>query len=70
MDRRAIAGSSIIKSVGWEGGVLEVEFHPIGTLYHYYGVGIDLYHQMVAADSVGSFFKQEIEPNFSRQRIK
>ena len=34
MDRESSAGSSNIESVGWEDGVMEVEFRG-GSIYHY-----------------------------------
>lgn len=69
MDRRSVH-SSIIKSVGWQRGLLEVEFRRTGAIYRYYDVGIDLYRGMLTADSVGSYFKTEIEPHVERERIK
>jgi hypothetical protein len=70
MSKRKAVFSSIIKSVGWNKGVLEVEFKTNGAVYRYFGVGRDLYLQMVVADSVGSFFKAEIEPHFEYERVK
>ena len=61
--------SSIIRSVGWQRGVLEVEFKN-GWIYRYFDVGIDLYRGMLTADSVGSYFKTEIEPHVERERVK
>ncbi len=57
--------SSVIRSVGWgEGEVLEVEFNT-GKVYRYEGVGADLYEELMAAESVGSFFSRRIRNSFA-----
>lgn len=67
---RSPVDSSMIVSVGWEASILEVEFCTNGSIYHYYGVGIDLFQQLRVADSVGKFFIANIKNLFPYSRIK
>lgn len=60
--------SSNIRQVGWENGTLEIQFHN-GCVYQYFDVPQDLANKMMRAESVGTFFKQVIEPYARREFI-
>jgi hypothetical protein len=49
------AHSSNLKSVGYENGILEVEFHN-GGIYQYHGVPESVFHELMNAPSRGSYF--------------
>lgn len=59
--------SSNLRSVGYQNGVLEIQFHN-GAIYQYFDVPIELANELMRARSKGSFFKQEIEP-FAKRRL-
>ncbi|MEK5432650.1 KTSC domain-containing protein [Lysinibacillus sp. FSL R7-0073] len=52
MDRQYVS-SSRIRNVGWENGVLEIEFHD-GAIYHYYDVSEYEYRSFMSSSSLGS----------------
>ena len=52
MQRRTVS-SSRIRSVGWEGNVMEVEFHN-SAIYQYYDVSQAEYLSFINAPSLGS----------------
>lgn len=59
MERQRVSSSSI-RSVGYEKGVLEIEFMG-GAVYQYTGPGIAQIHEMMMkATSVGQFFERYI----------
>jgi hypothetical protein len=60
MNRVAVNTSNQIVSVGWEDGVLEVEFKG-GAVYVYTNVTEDMYRDMVSAESVGGWFARTIK---------
>ncbi len=60
MDRTPVTSSNI-KSIGYEGGVLEVEFlgkkaDAPGAVYRYEGVPIDVHADLMSAPSIGRAF--------------
>lgn len=61
MQRQAVKSSNIA-SVGYDPAarVLEVEFRNGGT-YHYHDVAPETHAQMVANDSVGTFFHKHVK---------
>ena len=67
---RTPVDSSNIASVGYcaNDNVLEVEFHS-GGLYEYYEVPLAIYEGLMAADSKGSYFYQEIRGSYRYARI-
>lgn len=67
MERISVT-SKLISSVGWERGILEIEFHN-GMLYRYPEVPKDLYNELVNSKSVGQFFKRYIEPFYRGTKI-
>lgn len=50
---RQSVSSSRMRSVGWENGVLEIEF-PDGAIYHYYDVSESEYQSFMSSSSLGS----------------
>lgn len=69
MNRQPIA-SNLLKSFGYEDGVLEVEFAKNGNIYRYAGVDQALFDKFQAADSKGSFFLKEINRKFDATRVE
>jgi KTSC domain len=58
--------SSNVKSVGWENGTLEVEFH--NGVYRYHNVPASKYAAILAEDkrpggSIGTHFAKHIRPH-------
>lgn len=62
MQRRAVRSSNI-RSIGWENGTLEVEFHD-GGVYRYSGVPESVFHAFLNAYSKGSFFHDHIRDRY------
>lgn len=52
--------SSNLQSVGYENGVLEIEFHS-GGVYQYYGVPEAVYIGLINASSHGSYFDANVK---------
>ena len=67
MDRKPV-DSSNIRSVGWENGVLEVEFKNY-SIYHYYGVDKETFQQLIAAESVGKYLGTHVKGVFPYARV-
>ncbi|HYA19443.1 MAG TPA: KTSC domain-containing protein [Burkholderiales bacterium] len=70
MQRKSVS-SSTIRSVGYEPGsqTLEIEFTS-GSIYQYSRVSPEIYRKLMAAPTIGSFFKDNIEEEFSAKRIR
>jgi len=62
--------SSNIKSVGYDAQalVLEVEFSS-GTVYQYAGVPASIYDEMMASDSIGSYFARNVRGDFEGRKV-
>ena len=54
MERQSVE-SSQIRSIGYDGGLLEVEFHQ-GKVYQYQGVPQDVYDKLMGSPSIGKAF--------------
>lgn len=69
MERQPVK-SSQIRSVGYnpELKVLDVEFGN-GYVYQYSGVSQELFDQLMAAESIGKFFLQNIRPIFECHKL-
>ncbi len=67
---RQIVASSNIRSIGYEAAsmILEVEFLT-GAIYHYFGVSEQVYVQLMAANSHGTFLAQYIKGTYNYARI-
>jgi hypothetical protein len=61
MDRTPVS-STELASVGYDEAtsVLEVEFQK-GGIYQYFGVPAEVYEQLIAASSKGSYFNQAVK---------
>lgn len=60
----------MIKTIGWEASILEIEFVSNGSVYRYYGVGIDTFEQLRNAASIGKYFIENIKNFFPYTRIR
>ncbi len=62
---REPVSSSAIASVGYEPATLtlEIEFHS-GAVYRYLGVPERVYHELLAADSKGTYFVEAIRDSY------
>lgn len=63
-----IPGSKNIEAVGYEGGVLHVQFKG-GRTYAYAGVPQETYDALTRADSVGSYFFSNVRNAFEATRL-
>ena len=70
MERRKV-NSSAIRSIGYDerARALEVE-HTDGAVYQYGNVPAEVHRRMMAAPSIVSFYRDRIEEEFSRKRIR
>jgi hypothetical protein len=55
--------SSAIRAVGYDGYVLTVEFHN-GGVYDHPGVPYEVYAELMAADSKGTYYSQYIRGRY------
>ena len=62
--------SSNIRSVGYDDTiqVLEIEFHH-GGAYRYLGVPPHMHQALMRAESMGTYFNQNIKPLYSFTRV-
>ncbi len=70
MERKSV-NSSTIRSVGYEPSsqTLEIEFTS-GSICQYSRVSAEIYRKLMAAPTIGSFFKNNIEDEFNAKRIR
>jgi len=70
MERKKVS-SAHIRSVGYEasGQTLEVELAD-GSIWQYAKVPSEVYRRFVAAPSMVSYYRDSIEEDYSRRRIK
>ncbi len=69
--RRKRVASSVIAEIGYDdaSGLLEVEFHN-GRKYYYLSVPGDVYESLMAADSIGGYFNENIRKNYKTVRVR
>lgn len=60
--------SSNIAKLGWNDGVLHVEFSN-GGLFSYAGVSNQLYNELLGAKSIGGYFGKHIKPKFKGTKL-
>ena len=65
---RQFVSSANLKSVGYESGSLEVEFHS-GGIYQYYGVPESVYAALMNASSNGSYLASAIKGHYQYRKI-
>jgi len=68
--QRVPVESQAITSVGYDpaGNVLEIEFSE-GGVYQYFLVPPSVHRQLMAADSLGNFFRLHIRDQYDYRRI-
>ena len=68
MIRRQVVSSNV-ESIGYENGILEVEFVG-GSIYHYFGVTEGLFYEFLNAPSKGQFVNYVLkQQNYPYQRV-
>lgn len=60
--------SSNLSSVGYENGILYIEFNS-GRLYSYNNVPESVYRELLNAGSHGKYFHAHIKNNYSYQKL-
>jgi hypothetical protein len=70
VDRKRL-NASTIRSAGYDARnrVLEIEFSN-GSIIQYSGVGDEIYRRLMNSPSAGSYFRDNIEENFTAKRIR
>jgi len=70
MERKRINASNI-RAVGYDvrDRMLEIEFSN-GGIYQYSGVSEEVHRRLVNAPSPGSYFRDNIEENFTAKRLR
>lgn len=70
MERKRINASNI-RAVGYDprSRVLEIEFSN-GSIIQYSGVSEEVHRRFVNAPSPGSYYRDQIEENFSAKRVR
>jgi KTSC domain len=70
MERKKVSASNI-RSVGYDPGsqTLEVEFAN-GSVYQYSRVSPEMHRKLMNAPSIGSFFKDNVEEDYSARRMR
>jgi hypothetical protein len=70
MERKRINASNI-RAVGYDvrNRMLEIEFSN-GGIYQYSGVSEEVHRRLVNAPSPGSYFRDNIEENFTAKRLR
>ncbi|WP_428383569.1 KTSC domain-containing protein [Nevskia ramosa] len=68
MEMKPIEHSSNIKAVGYEAGVLRIQFAS-GKAYDYPGVKPEQHAELMAAPSIGSHFAKTIRPQFDGVQV-
>ena len=70
MERKKVS-SSQIRSVGYDSGsqVLEVEMSD-GTVWQYARVPSEAHRRLMAAPTIASYYRDNIEEEYSRKRLR
>jgi len=70
MERKKVS-SSQIRSIGYDSGsqLLEVEMSD-GTVWQYAGVSSEVHRRLMAAPTIASYYRDNIEEEFSRKRLR
>ena len=66
---RFIVNSSLIFSIGYDCGILEVEFQRDG-IYEYQDVPPEVFHELTLAKSIGEYFVRNIKPVYKCRKIR
>lgn len=65
---RQYVSSSDIRSVGYENSILEIEFHR-GGIYQYSSVPLNVYQELMNAESHGQYFHRYIKNKYHTTKI-
>jgi hypothetical protein len=70
MERKKVS-SSQLRSVGYDAGsqTLDVELTD-GSIWQYTGVPSEVHRRLMAAPSIVSYYRDNIEEDYSRRRVK
>lgn len=68
MKRKEVV-SSVIKSIGFNSGVLEIEFRN-GGIYRYWHVPKKVYIELMKAESIGKYYHKNIRGVYPKTKIK
>ncbi len=70
MERRKVS-SSQIRSVGYDSGsqILEVEMSD-GTVWQYSRVPSEVHRRLMAAPTIASYYRDNIEEEYTRKRLR
>lgn len=66
---RSIVKSSLIYSIGYHAGSLELEFLD-GGLYEYWNIPFEIYHELTTAKSIGAYFIKNIKGQYPYYKIR
>lgn len=67
MEMKRVVSSSI-RAIGYENGILQIEFHTKGT-YRYYGVPLYVYNELMSAPSLGKYVSEKINPAYKAHKV-
>ena len=59
MYRTSVSSSNLV-SVGYENGILEIEFHD-GSIYQYHNIPDHIYRGLMSASSKGTYLDQYVK---------
>ena len=65
---RFIVNSTLLHSVGYHCGTLEVEFRD-GGLYEYRNVPPEIFHELTVSKSIGAYFVKNIKMRYPYRKI-
>ena len=67
---RIAGNSSLLKAAAYHDklAVLELAFHS-GAVYRYFGVPAQIYHQLLRAESKGTYFNSYIQDHFNFTKL-
>lgn len=70
--QREEVSSSALKSVGYREAekILEIQFHSSGAVYRYYGVPLEVYAELINAESIGGYYNREIKGEYKIEKIE
>jgi hypothetical protein len=66
--RRRPVSSASVRTVGWSGGTLEIEFVS-GDVYQYYEVPQPEFAALLAAESIGAHVNKHIKPHYKFREV-
>ncbi|MFJ9519483.1 KTSC domain-containing protein [Kitasatospora sp. NPDC101801] len=67
MNRQQVE-SSCLRSVGHQGTTLELEFHS-GSVYRYLDVPSEVHRELLAAPSLGRYFRLAVRDRYPYERL-